>query len=291
MAPIAPFYGDQIYRDLTGDADHSVHTSLYPVADDAYIDKALEDRMSIAQRVTSMVLALRRKINIKVRQPLTAIMVPAIDQAQRDALSRMSDLILGEVNVKELRVVGNDEGVLVKRVKPDFKKLGPKLGKQMKVAAAAIQGLDNSQISEFEKNGFIDIALPDGSSARIELSDAEILSEDIPGWLVANDGNLTVALDVTVTPELRLEGIARDIINRVQNIRKARNYDITDRIEVVFAPNAEIDSVVSGFGDYIARQVLADRVAIECVDNLPDVEVLDIDGLEARVAISLSKKS
>lgn len=291
MAPIAPFYADQLYRDLTGDADHSVHTSLYPVADDAYIDKALEDRMSIAQRVTSMVLALRRKINIKVRQPLTAIMVPAIDQAQRDALSRMSDLILGEVNVKELRVVGNDEGVLVKRVKPDFKKLGPKLGKHMKVAAAAIQSLDNSQISEFEKNGFIDIALPDGSSARIELSDAEILSEDIPGWLVANDGNLTVALDVTVTPELRLEGIARDIINRVQNIRKARNYDITDRIEVVFAPNAEIDSVVSGFGDYIARQVLADRVAIECVDNLPDVEVLDIDGLEARVAISLSKKS
>ncbi len=289
MAPIAPFYADRLYRDLTGDPEASVHIASYPKADDADIDKALEDRMSIAQRVTSMVLALRRKINIKVRQPLTAIMVPAIDEAQREALSRMSDLILGEVNVKELRIVGNDEGILVKRVKPDFKKLGPKLGKQMKAAAAVLQTLDNSLISSFEKDGYIDVQLPDGSSARIDLTDVEILSEDIPGWLVANDGNLTVALDVTVTPQLRLEGIARDLINRVQNIRKARNYDITDRIEVVFAPNAELDEAVSTFGDYIARQVLADSVAIGSLDNVADVETLDIDGVEAKVAITIKK--
>ncbi|MDE6239427.1 MAG: class I tRNA ligase family protein, partial [Muribaculaceae bacterium] len=288
MAPIAPFYSDQLYRDLTGD-DSSVHVSLYPVANEADIDKKLEERMSIAQRVTSMVLALRRKINIKVRQPLTAIMVPAIDDAQRDALECMKDLILSEVNVKELRIVGNDEGILVKRVKPDFKKLGPKLGKQMKAAAAVLQSLDNNEIIAFEKNGYTDIILSDGNTARIDLTDVEILSEDIPGWLVANDGNLTVALDVTVTPELRLEGLARDIINRVQNIRKTRDYDITDRIEIVFAPNQEVDDAIKTFGDYIARQVLAESVEIASLDGKDNIEILDIDGMEVPVCISLKQ--
>ena len=289
MAPIAPFYSDMLYRDLTGESESSVHTAEYPKADESYIDKALENRMSIAQRVTSMVLALRRKINIKVRQPLTAIMVPAIDEAQKEALSQMSELILGEVNVKELRIVGNDEGILVKRVKPDFKKLGPKLGKQMKVAAAALQQLDTPAINKFEKDGFVEVALPDGNSARIDLADVEILSEDIPGWLVANDGNLTVALDVTVTPELRLEGIARDIINRVQNIRKTRDYAITDRISLVFEPNEALDDVVKDFGDYIARQVLAENVEIGVPESASEAEILDIDGLEAKVHISLMK--
>ena len=288
MAPIAPFYSDQLYRDLTGD-DSSVHVSLYPVANEADIDKKLEERMSIAQRVTSMVLALRRKINIKVRQPLTAIMVPAIDDAQRDALECMKDLILNEVNVKELRIVGNDEGILVKRVKPDFKKLGPKLGKQMKAAAAVLQSLDNNEIITFEKNGYTDIILSDGNTARIDLTDVEILSEDIPGWLVANDGNLTVALDVTVTPELRLEGLARDIVNRVQNIRKTRDYDITDRIEIVFAPNQEVDDAIKTFGDYIARQVLAESVEIASLDGKDNIEILDIDGIEVPVCISLKQ--
>ena len=289
MAPIAPFYSDMLYRDLRGESESSVHTAEYPKADESYIDKALENRMSIAQRVTSMVLALRRKINIKVRQPLTAIMVPAIDEAQKEALSQMSELILGEVNVKELRIVGNDEGILVKRVKPDFKKLGPKLGKQMKVAAAALQQLDTPAINKFEKDGFVEVALPDGNSARIDLADVEILSEDIPGWLVANDGNLTVALDVTVTPELRLEGIARDIINRVQNIRKTRDYAITDRISLVFEPNEALDDVVKDFGDYIARQVLAENVEIGVPESASEAEILDIDGLEAKVHISLMK--
>ncbi|MDE5596118.1 MAG: class I tRNA ligase family protein, partial [Muribaculaceae bacterium] len=289
MAPIAPFYSDMLYRDLNGDAEASVHTVSYPKADESYIDKALENRMSIAQRVTSMVLALRRKINIKVRQPLTAVMVPAIDEAQKEALTKMSELILGEVNVKELRIVGNDEGILVKRVKPDFKKLGPKLGKQMKTAAAALQQLETPAINKFEKDGYIDVVLPDGNNARIDISDVEVLSEDIPGWLVANDGNLTVALDVTVTPELRLEGIARDIINRVQNIRKTRDYAITDRISLVFEPNDEINGVVKDFGDYIARQVLAEKVEIGSPQSDNEVETLDIDGLEVKVYISLMK--
>ena len=289
MAPIAPFYSDMLYRDLTGDSEASVHLADYPEPVDADINPALEERMAIAQRVTSMVLALRRKINIKVRQPLTAIMVPAVDDAQRHALEQMRDLILGEVNVKELRIVGNDEGILVKKVKPDFKKLGPKLGKQMKAAAAILQNLDNKQISTFEKDGFFSISLPDGTDARIELGDVEILSEDIPGWLVANDGNLTVALDVTLTPELKLEGIARDIINRIQNIRKSRDYDITDRIRLTFEPNAEIDQAISVFGDYIARQVLAESVDSAPLADSAEIELLDIDGIEARVLITLNK--
>ena len=289
MAPIAPFYSDMLYRDLTGDSEASVHLADYPEPVAADIDPALEERMAIAQRVTSMVLALRRKINIKVRQPLTAIMVPAVDDAQRHALEQMRDLILGEVNVKELRIVGNDEGILVKKVKPDFKKLGPKLGKQMKAAAAVLQNLDNKQISTFEKDGFFSISLPDGTDARIELGDVEILSEDIPGWLVANDGNLTVALDVTLTPELKLEGIARDIINRIQNIRKSRDYDITDRIRLTFEPNAEIDQAISVFGDYIARQVLAESVDSAPLADSGEIELLDIDGIEARVLITLNK--
>ena len=243
--------------------------------------------MAIAQTVTSMVLALRRKSNIKVRQPLTAIMIPAADEDRRVALEKMKDLILNEVNVKELRIVGNDAGILVKRVKPDFKKLGPKLGKQMKAAAAILQGLDNNQIAEFEKQSFIDIQLPDGQTARVELADVEIFSEDIPGWLVANEGNLTVALDITVTPELRLEGIAREIINRIQNIRKTRNYDITDRIAVVLADSDEVKATVDKFGDYIARQVLAESISTADIAGQSEVEILDIDGMEIPVTINL----
>lgn len=286
MAPIAPFYSDRLFRDLTGNEHDSVHLALFPEPNDRDIDKSLEARMATAQAVTSMVLALRRKTNIKVRQPLTAVMIPVIDDAQREALEQMKELILSEVNVKGMRLVGNDEGVLVKRVKPDFKRLGPKLGKQMKSVASMIQGLDQHQIAEFEKSGYIDVVINDGETARIDVADVEILSEDIPGWLVANEGNLTVALDVTVTPELRLEGIARDIINRIQNIRKSRDYDITDRINLVFEPNAEIDGALDAFGDYIGKQVLAESITTASLENDDNVEILDIDGIETRVRIS-----
>lgn len=235
-----------------------------------------------------MVLSLRRKSNLKVRQPLSAMMIPALDERQRNDLESMRELILNEVNVKEMRIVGNDEGVLVKRIKPDFKKLGPKLGKQMKAAAAALQAMEQKDIARLEREGSIDITLADGAVAKIEACDVEILSEDIPGWLVANDGNLTVALDVTVTPELRLEGIARDIVNRVQNIRKSRDYEITDRINLVFEPNAETDAAVRKFGDYIARQVLAESISVEPLNTDEGVETIDLDGVEAKVMISLN---
>ena len=290
MAPIAPFYSDQLYRDLTsvsGRDNKSVHLAHFPKADTAAIDKELETRMDIAQRLTSMILALRRKANIKVRQPLQAMMVPATDKKQRAEIESVKDLILTEVNVKSLQIPDDDENMLVKRVKPDFKKLGPKHGKSMKQVANAIMSLSQSQIRDLERNGSINIVLSDNMEAVVDGADVEIISEDIPGWMVANEGNLTVALDITVTPELRREGVARDLINRVQNIRKSRDYNITDRITVVIEPNELTDDAIKEYSSYIATQVLADAVVTGKVDSPAEDERLDIDGTEVNVKISL----
>ncbi|MCC8036935.1 MAG: isoleucine--tRNA ligase [Bacteroidales bacterium] len=283
IAPIAPFYADCLYRDLTP-GEPSVHLASFPVADESLVDTALEKRMHIAQEITSMVLALRRKVNIKVRQPLSQLMVPVMNASQREDILAMKDLILSEVNVKNLKLVDNEEGVLVKRIKPDFKKLGPKFGKQMKAVAAALAGISQKEIIALESDGKLTIDL-DGSAAVIELTDVEVISEDIPGWLVANDGALTVALDVTVTPELRREGIARELVNRIQNIRKNRDYDITDRIEVTIAPAELTDEAVEAFRDYIMGQVLASKLNVAPVENPAADEVLDIDGVPVTVKI------
>ncbi len=288
IAPAAPFYADRLYRDLTAGmpgAQPSVHLALFPEANKSEIDHALEYRMDIAQRLTSMVLSLRRKVNIKVRQPLAEIMVPVADDEFRKAVEAISDLLLAETNVKHLKLVSNDEGALVKRVKPDFKKLGKKLGKQMKAAAAAISALSQSEIASLERDGFIDLPL-DGAPVRIDVADVEIFSEDIPGWLVANDGPLTVALEVTITDDLRREGIARDIINRIQNIRKDRGYDITDRITLVFAPDATVEGVLADYAEYISAQVLATALTVATLGDDSGVENLDIDGLNVKVLIS-----
>ena len=291
MAPIAPFYSDQLYRDLTsvsGRDNKSVHLAKFPKADTSAIDKELETRMDIAQRLTSMILALRRKANIKVRQPLQAMMVPATDKKQRAEIESVKDLILTEVNVKTLQIPDDDENILVKRVKPDFKKLGPKHGKAMKLVANAIMSLSQSQIRDLERDGSIKIVLPDNTDAVVDAVDVEIISEDIPGWMVANEGNLTVALDINVTPELRREGIARDLINRVQNIRKSRDYNITDRINVVIEPNELTDDAVKEYGSYIATQVLADAVVTGKIESPAEDERLDIDGTEVNVKITLA---
>ena len=228
IAPISPFYADQLYQDLTaatkGKAE-SVHLALYPVADENVINKALEAQMKVAQDITSMVLSLRRKKNLKVRQPLTTIMIPVADEKQKAEVEAMSALILNEVNVKGIKFVSNEDGVLVKRVKPDFKKLGPKYGKIMKALAAQVAGMSQKDIIEFEKNGQFTFNV-DGTEAVVELADVEVISEDIPGWLVANEGNLTVALDITVTDELKREGVARELVNRIQNIRKDKDFNI-----------------------------------------------------------------
>lgn len=292
IAPISPFYADRLYRDLTGNEDQSVHLAMFPEADSSVIDKKLEERMRLAQTITSLVLSLRRKANLKVRQPLQRIMIPAIDSAQAESIMAMKDLILGEVNVKELQLVSGDDTMLVKRVKPDFKKLGPKFGKAMKQVAAAVQSMSQHDIATLEREGSITLQLGD-TPATIELCDVEVMSEDIPGWLVASEGNVTVALDITVTPELRMEGLARDIVNRIQNIRKDRNYEITDKIVLTFAPeadDADTRAALEAYGSYIARQVLANDLMIgDVAADDADVEVLELDSLNLPVKIVLVK--
>lgn len=265
MAPIAPFYADKLYTDLTAvasdNAPLSVHLVDFPVSEPSFIDTDLEARMQIAQQLSSMILALRRKVSIKVRQPLTAIMVPAIDAKQRAHIEAVSGLILSEVNVKELRFVENTGGMLVKRIKPDFKKLGPKCGKAMKEVAALLTSMDQESISAFELTGQSVLTVA-GQQITVETSDVEILSEDIPGWLVANEGRLTVALDVTVTEPLRLEGLARELVNRIQNLRKTSGFEITDKIHVVIEPNPDIEVMLAEWKEYIMGQTLALSVSM-----------------------------
>ena len=282
MAPIAPFYSDMLYRDLTG-SDTSVHLAAYPKADEAAIDSKLEKRMAIAQQITSMVLSLRRKKNLKVKQPLTAIMIPVLDEAQKQDIEAVADLIMSEVNVKGINYVGGDAGILVKRIKPDFKKLGPKFGKNMKAAAQALTSLEQSQIAQFEKDGKIALTL-NGEEAVVELADVEVISEDIPGWLVANDGNITVALDITITDDLRKEGIARELVNRIQNVRKSKDFNITDRIVVKITPDEHVNDAVAQFRDYIAKQVLAVAIELAPVEGT-DVIALDMDDYELKITV------
>lgn len=287
IAPFSPFYADQLYRDLTGDKE-SVHLVLFPDIDESAIDSALEKRMNLAQTVTSLVLSLRRRANLKVRQPLSHIMIPAVDEEQRNAIEAVSDLLKNELNVKDVKIVGSEDGVLVKRVKPDFKKLGPKFGKSMKSVASAISSMSQQDIAGLEATGKVTLDI-NGTPAVIESQDVEIISEDIPGWLVANEGNVTVALDINVTDELRREGIAREIVNRVQNIRKSRDYEITDRIQLTIDPLDEDKVLIDEFGDYIGRQVLAKSVVCGVIDeNDPDAELLTMDDVNVRVRITLA---
>lgn len=261
-APIAPFIADRMWRDLVGDASQSVHMVEWPVADAALVDKALEERMGYAQSVSSMVLALRRKVNIKVRQPLSKILVPAADEGFRGQVESVKNLILAEVNVKELQFVTEDDGILKKRIRPNFKALGPKFGKLMKGIAAAMAEMSTRDIAAFERDGRYVLSVG-GEQVEIEAADAEVISEDIPGWLVANDGSLTVALDIEVTPELRKEGIAREFVNRIQNLRKESGFDVTDKIVVRIEANERTDEAVRDFADYIAAQTLAQEVLID----------------------------
>ncbi len=289
IAPVAPFYSDRLYRDLTDGcpgAAASVHLADFPGVDASAIDSDLEFRMATAQQLTSLVLSLRHKAKMKVRQPLAKMLVPASDDSQRRVFESVSDIVTAEVNVKRLEIVSGDNEVFVKRVEPDFKKLGPKFGKSMKQAAALIKGLAKEDIARLERDGGIDIAI-DGNDVHVDIADVRIISEDIPGWLVANEGSLTVALDIELTDALRREGLAREIINRVQNIRKDRGYEITDTVTLVFAPGKEVEAAVESFGDYIATQVLARAIAVAPVaDASPTAEQLDIDGLAVRVDIS-----
>ncbi len=286
MSPIAPFYADKLYMDLvtaTGrDNVVSVHLAKFPEYKEEMIDKELEVRMQMAQDVTSMVLALRRKVNIKVRQPLQCIMIPVLDEEQRAHIEAVKALIMSEVNVKDIKFVDGAAGVLVKKVKCDFKKMGPKFGKQMKAVAAAVAEMSQEAIAELEKNGSYTLQL-DGTDVLVEATDVEIFSEDIPGWLVANEGKLTVALDVTVTEELRREGIARELVNRIQNIRKSSGLEITDKIKITLSKNQQTDDAVNEYKDYICNQVLGTSLTL--TDEVENGTELNFDDFSLYVSV------
>ena len=286
MSPIAPFYADKLYMDLvtaTGrDNVVSVHLAKFPEYNEEMIDRELEARMQMAQDVTSMVLALRRKVNIKVRQPLQCIMIPVVDEEQRAHIEAVKALIMSEVNVKDIKFVDGAAGVLVKKVKCDFKKMGPKFGKQMKAVAAAVAEMSQEAIAELEKNGSYTLQL-DGTDVLVEATDVEIFSEDIPGWLVANEGKLTVALDVTVTEELRREGIARELVNRIQNIRKSSGLEITDKIKITLSKNQQTDDAVNEYKDYICNQVLGTSLTL--TDEVENGTELNFDDFSLYVSV------
>ena len=287
MAPIAPFYADKLFCDLiavTGrESVESVHLADFPVCHEELIDKSLEERMQMAQSISSMVLALRRKVNIKVRQPLHTLMIPVLDSHQQESIEAVKQLILSEVNVKEMKFVENTAGILVKRIKPDFKKLGPRYGKIMKPLAAAIQQMSQDDINAFEKAGSFALTVND-QDVQLDRADVEIISEDIPGWLVANEGRLTVALDITVTEELRKEGLARELVNRVQNLRKSSGFDITDKVNLFILSNDMIDDAIREYRDYIANQVLAASIEIED-EAVSDAVELDFEDFKLSVHI------
>ena len=287
MSPIAPFYADKLYLDLTSvtqsEQFESVHLAGFPTADEAMIDPPLEEQMYLAQAASSIVLALRRKVNIKVRQPLSQIMIPVTDEAQKQNIEAVKSLILNEVNVKELNFVDSTSGIRVKRMKPDFKKLGPRYGKVMKQLAALVQQMSQEDIGALEKDGSFVFDI-EGQKAEIVTDDVEIISEDIPGWLVGNEGKLTVALDITITEELRKEGIARELVNRIQNLRKAKDFEITDRISVKISSTGQFDGAINDYSEYIKSQVLADSITFS-TGKLEDE--IDID--EQPLTIQIKK--
>ena len=281
LAPFAPFFADQLYKDLGGSLD-SVHLDTFPAFHAEQVNRDLEERMAVAQRITTIVLALRRKESIKVKQPLQTLMIPPVDQAQREAIESVKQIFLQEVNVKDVKFV-EGQGILVKKVKCNFRTMGKKFGKDMKAVAAAVDALTQEQIAQLEANGSLTLNdIADMDAIEILATDVEIISEDIPGWLVGNEDNLTVALDITLTDELRAEGMARELVNRIQNIRKKSGLEITDHVRVSIAPNDASTKAVEAFGDYISRQVLADELKVE--DN--DGQAVEFDDFALNIKVS-----
>lgn len=270
-APAAPFFSERLFIDLNTvtkqQKAESVHLTDFPEADEGMIDSTLEERMQLAQKISSMVLALRKKVNIRVRQPLQKMMVPILDETFRTQLQEVEQLILSEVNVKEMEYLDDTAGVLVKKIKPNFKSLGPRYGKMMKQIAAAIAAFSQDDIQKIDNTGEARFEI-DGQEIHVTIDDVEIMSEDVPGWLVANEGKITVALDVTITDELRNEGIARELINRIQNMRKEKGFEVTDQIVLQVEKRNEINEVVLNNNDYICSETLA--VQLCYVESIED---------------------
>ncbi len=288
-APIAPFYSDQLFRDLNKvthrEQDLSVHLTRFPVADESMVDQALEERMEMAQKASSMVLGLRRKEKLKVRQPLARIIVPVLNESFRKQFEAIESIVLTEVNVKQVEYLTDSLGIIKKKIKPNFKTLGPKYSKLMKQIAAMVTAMDQSQIASFERDGSFDTVI-EGEAVRLVSEDVEILTEDIPGWQVASEGNLTVALDIHVTPELRLEGIARELINRIQNLRKESGFEVTDKIELTVGNHPKLAEALEKFGDYICAQTLALKLHRVDVSEVATDQLVEIEpGLETVLTV------
>ncbi len=286
-APVAPFYMDQLYKDLTkttqSEVFESVHLSKFPVSVENFVDKSLESRMMKAQTVSSLVLSLRKKEMIKVRQPLQKVMIPILDESQRAEIEAVSDLIMAEVNVKEVVLLDDASGVLVKQIKPNFKALGPKFGKDMGLISKEIQSFSQDQINEIESKGSINIVIT-GNNVILTSEDVEIISQDIPGWLVANSNGITVALDITISEELKQEGIARELVNRIQNIRKESGFDITDKIKVEIERNGNLEVAISNNKEYIMSETLTDELFF--VDNTVNGTKIEFDDIKTNILIT-----
>lgn len=286
-APIAPFYMDKLYRDLTqathSEGFESVHLAKFPEFVENFVDKSLESKMQKAQTISSLVLSLRKKEMIKVRQPLQKVMIPVLDNSQRAEIEAVSDLIKAEVNVKEIVLLDDDSGILVKQIKPNFKTLGPRFGKDMSLISKEIQGFTSDQINKLEREGSIAIVIS-GNTVSLTIEDVEITSQDIEGWLVANSNGITVALDITISTELRHEGIARELVNRIQNIRKDSGFEVTDKIKVTLQQNTELKKAVEANESYIKSETLTESLVFE--NELINGLEIEFDDIKTRIIIT-----
>ena len=286
-SPVSPFFMDSLYKDLNATTNkenfESVHLTDWPAYDEALIDSDLEERMHKAQTITSMVLSLRKKDQIKVRQPLQKIMVPVLDEKIKTQIESISDLVLAEVNVKELELISDSSGILVKSIKPNFKALGPKFGKEMRFVGQAIGKFGQEEIAEIESKGSISIDV-NGNSAEISLDEVEITTQDIEGWTVANYNGLTVALDVSISEELKKEGIARELVNRIQNLRKDSGFEVTDQIKVEIEEVDIIRESIEANSDYIKSETLTNELNI--VDKLEGGYLIEFDDIKTNINLS-----
>ncbi|MDB5131872.1 MAG: isoleucine-tRNA ligase, partial [Mucilaginibacter sp.] len=285
MSPIAPFFADRLFIDLNKvthkENYESVHLTYFPEYHTGLVNKKLEERMQMAQDISSLVLSLRKKVSINVRQPLSKILLPILDKHFKHQVEQVTELILSETNIKNIEYITDTAGLIKKKVKPNFKALGAKVGKDMKAVAEAITNLTQADIDTLEKNG--QIAVLDTKYLILD-TDVEIIAEDVPGWQVANLGKLTVALDVTLTDELKQEGISRELINRIQNLRKGKEFEVTDKINVRLSNHPFISTAVNNNLSYICAEILADSILLG--NELKEGELVEIDGNEILIAIS-----
>jgi len=289
-APVAPFFMDKLYKDLTANTKvenkESIHLADFPVYNANLVDKDLERKMQKAQKISSMVLSLRKKESIKVRQPLQRVMIPVLDDKEREDILAIQNLIKAEVNVKEIELIDDASDILVKSIKPNFRVLGPRFGKDMRFVGAEVGKFTATEISEIEKNGTINIKI-NGNFVPLSLSEVEITSQDIEGWLVANQDGITVALDIYISDDLRKEGIARELVNRIQNLRKESDFDIVDKITLFVQSDTVLEEAIRENEDYIKTETLTDKLIIK--EEVKNGTEIVFDDVNTKILIEKTK--